>query len=739
MIDLGRAPFHAEGVTLFPDHAEPNRFHYLPDGPRLRVSPPEGDQEGLPELSLLKYRLDPALHRELGAGLLSLTIDLGVDEERLRRLRSRLAAHAARADIAGPALLSPVAADAGSCELVLIDRSSQDTGDGTTGFGLVPRILGAATPSLYGDNAATFMAVLSAEGVALAEGALRGGGLPAGVVYTLRTTGLRPALRAEITARWRDVYDFYDNRLHGGKLLLAVDIGPTIEELVQHELLSIRVDELVPAGERAAAFDRALEQAQRYVLEELFQPSLGQAPPAEDPDDDALATIGRAIKDVAGFFSLTYSLRTLDRRELKTFTYQLAAARAERLTLAPQGTLRALLPEGTRADRLIVEVEPGPAAEMRFDVGTAVDLAAEGIDHLEVRLRYGDKEEDLMLDAAQPRRQVSIWHRPELGPDVSWDYEAHLLPGAGGLEGRLSSPERMAAGRVIRIDPRELYQRLAVRAVAQGLPFDRWPAVLVDLRATDPVAGWTATETLRLGADHPEAAFQVRAGLGAPVRFERRLRYLDTRGDETTVDWEEAEAGVLVVGDPLPEVVDVQILGSARFGAEVRRLILELRPRADPARVATRVLTAEQPAATWSWAAPAGADRAYEYRVTVHTAHNEVREGQWLPGPPGKLVVGEGIARLRQVQLLLVGKSPADLGLLALKVRFAFEDPESGLFAEDERLVDDARAPIRWAYPVADPARQAYSYQLTLVQGDGTLDVRPPVTTSDLLVVQPLP
>ncbi|HYG65839.1 MAG TPA: hypothetical protein VEL74_24880, partial [Thermoanaerobaculia bacterium] len=475
-----------------------------------------------------------------------------------------------------------------------------------------------------------------------------------------------------------------------------------------------------------------------YVLEELFEPSLGQAPPAEDPDDDALATIGRAIKDVAGFFSLTYSLRTLDRSELKTFTYQLAASRAERLTLAPQGTLRALLPEGTAADRLIVEVEPGPAAEMRFDIGTAVDLAAEGIDHLEVRLLYGDKEEDVLLDAAAPRKQASLWHRPELGPDVAWRYEAHLLPGAGGLEGRLTSPERTAAGRVIRIDPRELYQRVEVRAVAQGLPFDRWPAVLVDLRATDPVAGWTATETLRLDASRPEAAFQVRAGLGAPVRFERRLRYLDPRGDETTVDWEETEAGVLLVGDPLPEVVDVQILGSARFGTDVRRLILELRPKSDPSRVATRVLTAEQPSATWSWAAPEGADRSYEYRVTVHTARNEVREGPWLPGPSGKLVVGEGIARLRQVQLLLVGKSPRDLGLLALKVRFAFEDVESGLFAEDERLVDDARAPIRWDYPVADPARQAYSYQLTLVQGDGTMDVRPPVTTSDLLVVQPL-
>ena len=46
------------------------------------------------------------------------------------------------------------------------------------------------------------------------------------------------------------------------------------------------------------------------------------------------------------------------------------------------------------------------------------------------------------------------------------------------------------------------------------------------------------------------------------------------------LEWDDAEPGVLVVGDPLPEVVDVQILGSARFGTEVRRLIVELRPNA---------------------------------------------------------------------------------------------------------------------------------------------------------------
>jgi hypothetical protein len=739
MIDLGRAPYHGEGVTLFPDHAEAGRFHYVPDRPRLRVG-----LDGTPELSLLKYRLDPTLHDALGAGMLAFTVDLGVDEERLERVRRRLRG----SGLAGPAQLVPVGADAGRCELVLIDRSSRDddapaapAAAPSVGFGLVERILGAAAPALYGDNAATFQAVLSAEGVALVEGALRGGGLPAGVVYALEVTGLRPALRARITARWRDVYHFYENRLHGGKLLLAVDVGPTVEELVHAEAISVEVDELVPPDERSAVYQRALDEIQRYVLEEMFRPTLGQAPPAEDAGDDALATIGRAIKDLAGFFSITYSLREVDRNELKTFRYELGVARAERLTLSPQGTFSILLgPEtdATRLDRLIVTVEPAASAEMRFDVGVLTSLDAEEIDHVEVVLRYGEQRESLVLDGANPRRSVTIWHRQELGPAVHYRYEVHFRAGTAGHTDVLRSEERSTETRVIRLNPRELYQRVSLRAVAQGLPFDRYPLVLVDVRAHDPIGGWSVAETLELSAPSPEATVRVRASLEARVWFERRLRYLDVRGDETTLDWEEAEPGVMVVGDPRPEVIDVQILASARFATVVRRLVVELRPRAEPERVATRVLTADQPAATWSWTAAADASREYEYRVTVHTTLNEVREGRWLPGAAGKLVVGEGIARLRQVELMLVGRSLKDLGLLALKVRFAFADHESGLTAEDEMLVEDTRKPITWSYPVADTTRQTYTYQLTSIAADGAITVQEPRATSDLLVVHPL-
>jgi hypothetical protein len=76
--------------------------------------------------------------------------------------------------------------------------------------------------------------------------------------------------------------------------------------------------------------------------------------------------------------------------------------------------------------------------------------------------------------------------------------------------------------------------------------------------------------------------------------------------------------------------------------------------------------------------------------------------------------------------------------VLAMKVRFAFEDPEAGLFAEEEMLVQDTSKSIRWSYPVADPARQQYTYQVTFIRKDGSTDTSDPVKTSDLLVIKTL-
>jgi hypothetical protein len=724
VIDLGRGALHALGVTVFPDHADPARFHFLPDSPSLRLK-----ADGTPELSLLKYALDPMLRQALGGGLLSLTVDLSVPDEIQQQLQKKLAQ---QFSLSQAARLSPVLVEDGTVDVVVIDRPS----DG----GLVEKMLGAGAPSLYGDEACTVMAVLAPDGVGLVETALRAGGLPIGVVYRLTVLALRPALRARITARWQDIYHYYDNRLHGGKLLLAVDVGATIEDLVHSEAVTIAVDQLVPPDQQNPTYQNAIDQVQRYVLDQFFKPTLGQQPPPADSSTGALATIGNAIKDFAGFFSLTYSLVDVNRDELKTMTYDLAVAQAERLTLAPQGTFAALAhtPGAPKfdPDAFITTVPAAASSQMDFDVGSAIDLGAELIDHVDVVLTYGTNSADLVLDASTPRKATSFFRQDPLGSAIGYHYEVDFQPGAG--IARAQSAAASTESRVIRINPRELYQRIAVTAVSQGVPFDRYPQVIVDVQVPDAGGAGMRTETLTLDSTHGEASFVVLAPLGAKLLLQRRIRYVDVKGAETVFDWDTFGAGILVVGDPWPDILDVQILGSARFGTIVNRLVVELRPTAHPDQVTTAILTQAQPSATWSFPRAAGSDPGYQYRVTVQTMRGEVQQGPWLAGDGATLIVGEAIARLRQVTLMFVGQTIQQLALLGIKVRFAYDDEAANLHAETETMVTDTATPVAWSYPIADLSKQAYTYQLSLVHADGRIDVRDPVTATDLLVVVPL-
>jgi hypothetical protein len=53
-------------------------------------------------------------------------------------------------------------------------------------------------------------------------------------------------------------------------------------------------------------------------------------------------------------------------------------------------------------------------------------------------------------------------------------------------------------------------------------------------------------------------------------------------------------------------------------------------------------------------------------------------------------------------------------------------------------LVQDLSQPVAWSYPLADPSRQSYSYQITEIRKDGTSQPQDAVSTTDMLVILPL-
>lgn len=739
MIDLAAPVRTVSGVTVFADHADPQRYHYVPVRPRLVTN-----AAGHPDIKLVKYHLDAPASGATPAGMFFLSVDLDVPEDVMNEVRTKIAAAVGRSELT----LTPVWPDSGTCQLILLDSGPAANGSpapaaappppppAQTGPAtLVAEIIGGAEPDLASAAATVFVCTLETAGVEIVETALRQGGLPFAAVYNLQVPGLRPALRATVTADYQASYHYYENRLHGGRLLAAADIGATVQDLVQQQAIRITVDDLVPDADRDGIYQRALDQVQQYILDTLFTPTISQQPA---PASNASPAV-QLVSDLVGLFTLTYTLNTVDTSELKTLTYSLAVAQAEEITLAPQAELLALLPPGLQAGDVIVTVNPAPPDQLAIDVASLVDLAAEGIDHLVVTLSYAGADTVLTLDPASSRRTVSLWYSAAAGMETEYRYAAQLAAnGPKGITGGLASAPATSIDDLIRIDPRELYQRTELRPVLQGVPFGRFPRVILDIEAHEALDGWTVTDTVTLDAAHTETALRYRGRPDGLISLRTRVRYVQADGAELTRDWQDTDSGPLVLGDPEPDMADIQVLASARFGTVISRLVVELRPHAAPGQVSTLTLDAAAPAATWSFA-PGNGDRGYDYRVTVQTMAGEVRPGDWHTGPAGPaLIVGEGFTQLRTVRVVFVGATLAAAGMLAARVRLTFSDTAANLTADDSFLVQDPVTPLTWNYPVADPAREDYTMTVTWVRADGTSHDAPPLTGSDLLQVIPI-
>ena len=98
-------PLLIEGFTVYRDDADEmarlgvpdapatggaHRFYVLPDQPRIATEP-----DGTPVFSLVVHRhdedrIDPTSTADVGGGIMTFTVELGIPDEKLTRIRSKL-------------------------------------------------------------------------------------------------------------------------------------------------------------------------------------------------------------------------------------------------------------------------------------------------------------------------------------------------------------------------------------------------------------------------------------------------------------------------------------------------------------------------------------------------------------------------------------------------------------------------------------------------------------------------
>lgn len=294
MLMLGGRSITVEGITVFPDHADQDQFWYLPGPVQLAR-----DQQDQASFTFIKYKPAAVSAGAKGGGFLTFAVELALPEDLERRLLSQLRRLSRRPRLT----VAPF--DEGTVQVVALDLQ----GSGGTNanvqegsFQAVEKILGAAVPSLAGDNTAAFSLSLSQEGATILEQAFEQGTSPVGVIYDLKYTGMRPALRVEIKADLERVYNQFSASLEAQIYFVKGGIDAAFEKLVQDGAIEIKVLDFVGDEDQSTKEQWALDFFKNDLLSQWFQPTLspgqiaGGQPQAEGLD--AVLSRARALNPV---------------------------------------------------------------------------------------------------------------------------------------------------------------------------------------------------------------------------------------------------------------------------------------------------------------------------------------------------------------------------------------------------------------------------------------------------------
>jgi len=305
MLVLGSATFTIDGVTIFKDHADPDQFWYLAAPVTLARRPI--DQRA--SFTFIKYK-PKAVEAGKGGGFLLFTTEVKLTPGSI--LETKIIAEITSKTGSRTPKLAAVAFDSGTVQCVALDlQGSGGTSNPAPAgaFKAVQKILGATTPSLSGDNNALFSLALTPEGATIIDQAFGQGAQPVGVIYDLKYTALRPALKVKITADYKRVYNQFKASLEGQYYFFNASLEAQFEFLKQTGAIKIEVIDFTGAADREDKEKWALEFFRDKLMTDWFTPTLvpgevrGGATPASPATPGSIpttSTVASAIGSAVG-------------------------------------------------------------------------------------------------------------------------------------------------------------------------------------------------------------------------------------------------------------------------------------------------------------------------------------------------------------------------------------------------------------------------------------------------------
>lgn len=601
MLYMNPPYFLIDGVSIFPDHADPLQFYYLPMMPHLTMVK---DSSGsvLPQLQLIEYEGAAGT-----GGFINFDVNLGIEDDQLQEVAQKLKRQARLSD---DPRLSPVTFVDGTVKLFILGAQSPDPAapkppagavsatDQSDGPRFVIKIQNATKPSLFGSNQATFSVQLDQYGATVLEKALQGDMAPIAVVYSLDFIALRPAFNIRLHIDWDRVHQYMDEHFTGGFLFVSADIDKAIDKLVEDRVITLDIDTFIPDGDldKTVSSDRSLAVSQVYdmIKEKFFEPSMPPQGGAQDLNSTIgeIRTIGNLVRD-GGMAMFSRSSQDLTQVDKKTLDVNIRERTSVQRTIYPQAHLSGLFDTlkktGVSLDRFIVKVDlDNPWFQRRkLNVATKASFDADGIASIDVNLTYNGNIKSVTLTKDAPQAVVewsSLLAEGRMVRPVSYSYIVNFRGDVDTTQrpSQLTSPAMIAVGDALDIEPRaDLYAITVIPIRAENLPWDRYPNVEVECRYSDPANGLKQQASALLNAQCPETIWSLFIRDRTKRAFEYRLTYALASGGTKITPWTSTDDGKIDISDPYPAKITLNVMAAVDWSVASQVLVYVAYPNKD--------------------------------------------------------------------------------------------------------------------------------------------------------------
>ncbi|HEY6351074.1 MAG TPA: hypothetical protein VI636_16850 [Candidatus Angelobacter sp.] len=731
------------GVSLMPDHQDPNWFYYLPLAPRLtQMNDPTTGQQ-IPQLQLLKFRGSAG-----NGGFLNFDCNIGIDSKVLDDVADELKSSLHLRDTPK---LGPLPVVDGTVRLLLLGASTPDTlppgtkpassGSGSSsssaaaaaaaGPKFVTRIDQSAHPALYGDNQATFSVSLDAAGVSVLDQALKGEMAPMGIVYALDYLALRPAYKVRLHIDWDRVQKSLDEQFGADFLFFSSQIDTAVDKLVESRVIQMDVDTFVPEGEDDASVissrDRAVQEVRDMITNAFFQPSLDPTKTQPDGWDKAtqfLESTSRmaATGGLGGAFS--YKKTDYTRIDKKMLDVTMNERTTVKRTIYPQGHLTGLFQvlrdQHMDVNQFILPVNlDDPWFQRRaVNVISRANFDEDSVTSLNVQMKYGSDGRSVLLEPAHLTDKAdwaSNLSDNAVQRDVSYQYTVSFK----NIDGTqrppsIDSPQLVTQADNLEIDPRRLYSMVHVPITAVSFPWPKYSVVEVQARYNDPANSLHEQATFLVSSDKSSQDWRIFILNPKLTDFEYKLIYRGVDGHDLEKDWVATDQQQIILRDPFPNKRSVDVVAAVPWD-KVRNVFVDL-SYDDPANGIS-----QQGSVTFSGTDPAPKSFTTELRnpnqrrVAFETTIL-FNDGKMAQIPRSYTLDNRIFVRSDMHGHKIVSVRPEDADFAGLQIKqvivnLKYEDLGNGLSYNSQSTFTKPGDSASFEFDYVDPAQSKYSYQ----------------------------